>query len=80
MVMLVVVLMVVLVVQVRGVVVVVVEPLMSMRVRVLTRDRRLVRVSMMAVVMAVGMLVSDRLMSMPVSVALGEVEEHAARE
>ena len=68
------------VVQVRGVIVVVLEPLVSMRVRMLARDGRLVRMFMMAVVMAVGMLVSDRLMAVPVSVALGEVEEHAARE
>ena len=68
------------VVQIRAVIVRMGEPGVTVRVRVLAGDRRIVEVIVMAVVVAVRVVVLDRLVNVGVVVTLGDVEVHSGRE
>ena len=64
------------VMQIRSVVVVVNQPGMLVDMRMLADERWLVRVVVMTVVVAVHVVVRDRLVDVRVAMALGEVQVH----
>ena len=68
------------VVQVGRVVVGVARAVVAVRVRVLADERRIVACGVVAVVVAVHVVVLDRLVDVRVAVALGDVQVHAERE
>ncbi len=65
------------VVHVRAVLVVVLDRVVAVQVRVLSHDGPLVQVIVVAIVVAMRMLVLDRLVQVAMSVALGQVQVDA---
>ena len=68
------------VMNVGGVLVLVLDALVTMHMRVLSDERRVMDVRVVAVIVAMKVLVLERFVNVPVSVFLADMEIHAQRE